>query len=425
MSTTTGLFSVLAILIMLSWQLAVADSHVEITLASDFEIQVLQYPADHKRLLIWVPSQYGIRTGNKQFASSVQGRGIDCWLVDLHESYMALTGRRAYGQFKPQHIKELIDHAVQQEWQDIFIGGDSRGAALAMQAARQWQLENPGQSVLRGLLFYHPHLIDGYTEIGERAAFLPIARATNLPTYIFQPQYSTKFLRSPELMEQLGQGGAQVFLHPLEGVQGGFHLRAEDNLSQREREERHRVGQRVEAALNLLVQLPTPTEAAAANLTESEASPAGRAYVGLVPLEIDETLPIRLYDERDQLFDLDDHKGEVILVNFWATWCRPCVKEIASLMRLIDLFKDRSFRVVTINIGESKAHVQAFLEKRGIRPNFDVLFDADGKATRDWKIYAYPSNYLLDKQHKVRYGYRGALEWDSPETVEIVQSLLD
>ena len=113
------------------------------------------------------------------------------------------------------------------------------------------------------------------------------------------------------------------------------------------------------------------------------------------------------------------------MVNFWATWCGPCVKEIASLLRLIERLKDQPFRVVPVNIGESKARVEAFLKKRKVTPNFKVLFDPDGKVARQWKIYAYPSNYLLNKQHKVRYGYRGALEWDEPHIIETIQELLD
>ena len=103
-----------------------------IGLTSGFELQVQRFAADGRDLLIWVPSEYGIREGNTPFARTIQQAGIDYWLVDLHESYMATTGRDAYAAFEPAHVKELIDHAVQQGWQRIFLGGESRGAALAM-----------------------------------------------------------------------------------------------------------------------------------------------------------------------------------------------------------------------------------------------------------------------------------------------------
>ena len=113
-----------------------------------------------------------------------------------------------------------------------------------------------------------------------------------------------------------------------------------------------------------------------------------------------------------------------MLVNFWASWCGPCVKEIASLMRLVERFKNQAFRVLAVNIGESKEHVRDFFASRDIAPNFQVLYDPDGKAAKTWKVYAVPSTYLVDKQQTTRYGYRGSLKWDKPSVVEIVQGLL-
>lgn len=407
-------------------KIILAETYTEINLASDFDMQVLQFPAHSKNLLIWVPSKYGIREGNTPFAKTIQNQGIDYWLIDLHESYLALTGRHAYALFKPQHLKELIDHAVQHGWQSIVLGGESRGAALALQAARQWQIENPGDTTLKGLLFYHPYLIDGYTPIGEQATFLPIARATNLPVYIFQPQLNTKYLHSQGMIEQLQMGGAPVYFHPLHGVRGGFHVRNVDRLNPRETAERKLLGQRIRSAVNLLARLPTPDKAAVQLSATAPKNPTDVASTAtLVPIDRNESLPLRLNDDRDQIVDLEDHGGEVVLVNFWATWCAPCVKEIASLMRLIEHFKDRPFRVLAVNISESKAHVTAFFDRLGITPNFRVLFDLDGEAAKTWRVYAVPSTYLLNKQQQIRYGYRGALKWDKPSVVEIVQDLLE
>jgi thiol-disulfide isomerase/thioredoxin len=402
-----------------------AGEQKEINLASGFDMQVRQFRASGENLLIWLPSKYGIRPGNTRFARRVQDENIDYWLVDLHESYMALTGRHAYAQFEPGHVKELIDHAVQQGWKNIVLGGESRGAALAMQAARQWQIENPGKTAIKGLLFYHPYLIDRYTRIGEHASFAPVARATNLPVYIFQPQLNTKYLNSQQLIEQLQMGGAAVYFHPLPGVRGGFHLRPVARLNPQETTEHGLIGERIRQAVKLLVRLPTPDKAVTQPDSPvpkrgSDAASRGR----LVPIDRDESLPLRLYDDRGRIVDLKDLETEVVLVNFWATWCTPCVKEIASLMRLIEHFDDKPFRVLAVNISESKEHVGAFFTRLGITPNFQVLFDPDGGSARAWRVYAVPSTYLLDKQQKIRFGYRGALKWDKPSVIRTVQDLL-
>ena len=94
-------------------------------------------------------------------------------------------------------------------------------------------------------------------------------------------------------------------------------------------------------------------------------------------------------------------------------------------MRLVESFDGTPFRVLAVNVGETRAHVEAFFDRVEIRPNFDVLFDPDGETAKTWKVYAVPSTYLVDKEQNIRYGYRGALRWDKSSVVEIVQGLLD
>lgn len=408
--------------------IAMAGQTARIGLVSGFELQLQQFPAHGRDLLIWVPSEYGIRDGNLPFAETVQHEGIDYWLVDLHESYMAPTGRHAYADFEPAHVKELIDHAVGQGWQRIFLGGESRGAALAMQAARLWQIGNPGDTALMGMLFYHPNLIEGYTAIGEPARFRPIARETNLPVYIFQPQFNTKYLHSRELAEQLQIGGSPVYLHFLQGVRGGFHVRDSDRLNPRETDERSRLGERIRHAMDLVAGSPAPLRAAAQAVKTAPApGDSGNSEGGGSLAKVAHAIPatLRLRDDDGRTVDLQDLDGEVVLVNFWATWCGPCVKEIASLMRLVEHFDGRPFRVLAVNISEDRAHVADFFDTRDIEPNFQVLYDPDGNTAKRWRVYAVPSTYLLDGQGRVRYGYRGALQWDKASVIETVNSLLE
>jgi thiol-disulfide isomerase/thioredoxin len=120
-------------------------------------------------------------------------------------------------------------------------------------------------------------------------------------------------------------------------------------------------------------------------------------------------------------FDLSDYRGQVVLVNFWATWCGPCVEEMPSLSRLAEKMKGQPFKVVGVNIGESAQAINEFLRK--IPANFEILLDRNGQAVRDWKVYAYPSNYVVDKQGVIRYAYRGALQWDSAAIIQTIKTL--
>ena len=79
--------------------------------------------------------------------------------------------------------------------------------------------------------------------------------------------------------------------------------------------------------------------------------------------------------------------------------------------------------MLAVNIGEQPEAIRRFMQR--IPVNFDILLDPESRAVRDWKVYAYPSNYLVDRSGRIRYGYRGALAWDAPEIVETIESLLE
>jgi len=132
--------------------------------------------------------------------------------------------------------------------------------------------------------------------------------------------------------------------------------------------------------------------------------------------------PLRLTDFDGRPFKLEDHAGRVVLVNFWASWCRPCVTEIPSLHRLDAAMADNDFKIVTVNVGEDRERVAEFLQQ--VPVELPVLMDYDASTSKDWMIYVYPSSYLVDHQGKIRYAYLGALEWDSIENLKIVRSLL-
>ncbi|TNF99126.1 MAG: TlpA family protein disulfide reductase [Gammaproteobacteria bacterium] len=133
--------------------------------------------------------------------------------------------------------------------------------------------------------------------------------------------------------------------------------------------------------------------------------------------------PLKLSDLTGQMHDLLNYSDKVVLINFWATWCPPCVKELPSLQRLQSHYQGQKFAVLTVDVGEDKATIDQFLNS--IDPvQLTVLLDQEAKAHNDWKVYVFPTSFLIDRNGAIRYGAVGALEWDDPAVTSIIDKLL-
>jgi thiol-disulfide isomerase/thioredoxin len=411
-----GIFYVLCI------SIAYAGKSLEIELASGNTISIDAYKADGETLFLYIPSERGLGNGYVSTAQQLAFDGVDVWVADLHSSYMVPKYRSSINRFDVDDLLELITNAKEKSFKNIFFLTSGRGAQLALKIAYQWQLKNPNSRLLKGHIFHSPHLIDGKPDLGAGVAqYVNIAKVSNLPIYILLPQFGTKFLRGNEITNELKQGGSSVFVHRLTGVHGGFHMRRERDLSKPDIKARGNLADTYQNATQLMKTMRTPKILTAdkdlktnAKVTFSE--PVLQKYHGK------QQLPLKLKTLDDKVVDINDYKNQVLLINFWASWCNPCITEIPSLVRLQKKFKGQDFKIITINIGESKDRIVKFVKKVGL--SLPVLLDNDGKATKDWGVYAYPSNFLIDREGVIRYGYRGALEWDGQSIVDTIKTLL-
>lgn len=119
---------------------------------------------------------------------------------------------------------------------------------------------------------------------------------------------------------------------------------------------------------------------------------------------------------------LANYRGKVVLLNFWATWCPPCLKEMPSMERLREKMAGRPFEIVALNSAEPKSDVDAYLAR--MKLGFPILLDPDGVNTRRWKVFALPTSLLLDAEGRVRYALTGPVEWDEEAPVAVIESLL-
>jgi thiol-disulfide isomerase/thioredoxin len=130
---------------------------------------------------------------------------------------------------------------------------------------------------------------------------------------------------------------------------------------------------------------------------------------------------LALRDINGEAHDLRDYRGKLVLLNFWATWCPPCVEEIPSLGRLQKAFSKDDLVVLSVDIGESKKEVQAFLQQ--VPADFPVLLDPDGSTVEQWKVIAFPTTFVIGRDGIIKLAYFGGLEWDNPSVVSQIQEL--
>lgn len=133
-----------------------------------------------------------------------------------------------------------------------------------------------------------------------------------------------------------------------------------------------------------------------------------------------------LTDRDGQRVALEAFRGNVVLVNFWATWCPTCTMELPSLNRLAAHFAGQSLRIIGVSEdGESGgdwAAIDAYRQQHPI--DFLVLLDPDGHVADLYGTFGIPESYLLDQEGKLVRKIAGSISWDAPQVIEEIEKLL-
>jgi thiol-disulfide isomerase/thioredoxin len=106
-------------------------------------------------------------------------------------------------------------------------------------------------------------------------------------------------------------------------------------------------------------------------------------------------------------FKLSEHRGKVVLINFWATWCPPCVAEVPDLIRLQETYGPKGFTVVGVSQDESLEVAAAFAKDRGV--NYPILLQPDGLSQK-LGVQALPTSVLVDANGKLAWGMAGTMD---------------
>ena len=132
--------------------------------------------------------------------------------------------------------------------------------------------------------------------------------------------------------------------------------------------------------------------------------------------------PVDLLTPEGAPFSLKQLRGKVVLVNFWATWCEPCITEMPALQRLRNELASSGFEVLAVNYQEGPARINSFIEK--MKLTLPVVRDTDGSVARSWGARVFPASYLVDRDGNIRHSIGGGADWTSPRLVSTIRTLL-
>jgi len=130
--------------------------------------------------------------------------------------------------------------------------------------------------------------------------------------------------------------------------------------------------------------------------------------------------PIQLTDQAGKVFSLAALKGQVVLVDFWASWCGPCRKSLPELGGLQDRFASQGVKVVGISLDEDTDAFTAFLERVPLR--FTILHDSTGRSGEAFSVVAMPTTFLIDRQGRIAARFEGGTHLE--EEAKAVTALL-
>jgi peroxiredoxin len=414
MKTLVGLL--LALLLLPVTLLAAEQRNL---LVGDLDIPTTVYPSAGDKLLLWLPAEFGNSPRQVPVAQALAAAGTTVWMPNLHEALFIPPGRYSLVGLDTGILRSLIQQAAD-TGKTVYLMAPGRAAALALIAIREWQADPARRGTLMGAILMHPKLFVRTPQGGEEPEFLPVAGATNIPVYLFQPSNAANYWRLAKFRDVLQRGGAPVFIHRLMGVSDGFHRRPDTRPGEDEMTARL-PGLLLQAMKLLDAYGPAPQQPA--KLASEAAGPEAVERKELLrPLDTPIPAPaLALTDLDGTRHDLAGLGDKAVLINFWATWCPPCVKELPALSRLNRRMQGLPFQVLTVDVGQQPEQVRSFLADKPI--NFPVLLDPEGDTFRAWQAYAFPTTMILDRRHRIRYAVFGALEWDSDEVVETLQQL--
>ncbi len=403
-----------------------SSTHIELDI-NEFEIAITVFPgADkNKDLILWLPSEHGLPDSIFDIADSIskQNPNTEVWVVDLLSSLFLPSQASSINKIPTDILYQLVKKVHLKTGKKIFIVSSGRGALLAMRASYFWLQDSLSSIQLGGLILLYPNLYTATPEPGSAAEYYPVTHAVNIPIFILQPENSPWRWQLASLQQHLINANAKPYISLLPDIRDRFFFRPDatepEQIATQQlasniqrsilylKSEQHQ-NYRIPAALASDTKKISTKQAASLKIYKKEPVPP----------------PLVLRSLNGTSKSLNEYRGKVVIVNFWASWCPPCVHEMPSMEKLYQHYAASDFTILAVNMAEPISTITDFVTNQ-VQVSFPILLDSDGKALKGWQVYAFPSSYVIDKQGKIRYALFGSILWDTPEVIETIDKLLN
>lgn len=144
-------------------------------------------------------------------------------------------------------------------------------------------------------------------------------------------------------------------------------------------------------------------------------------YSGTRPPRIGTAAPDFTVQDSEHAVSLSQLKGKVVVLNFWATWCPPCIEEMPSLVRMQQRMQPKGVTVLAVSVDVDDSKYRRFLKDHNV--NLLSVRDPDQKSNALYGTFKFPETYIIDRNGVMRRKFIGPVDWATPEVVDFLSKL--
>ena len=382
-------------------------------LVGNEEITAEVFGAGNATRVLWIAPSYGIHARHQQIAQLLGSSGLEVWQVDLPDSLFMPRSATSMRKISPNIVAGLIQH-LGKDNKKVLLISSSYGAIPALRGVQHWQSTQPSQHTVIGIVLFSPYLYTQVPPVGQSPSFISVN--TSVPIYIFQDEKNGNRWHFPDMLAHL-QKSTTAYSEIMKGTTSLFYEKdtAIATLNMLEA-----ITDKIKQRIPLLKKHPYELAAPSVDLgkplnlgLDAQLEP----YRGNT-----KPLPFSLKDITGKTYTRNDFAGKVTIINFWASWCPPCVEEIPSLNRLRKKMQDKKFELISINYAQTAPQIKDFMQKVAV--DFPVLIDPEGQTAGKWNVVAFPSTFVIGPDGNIHYGVNAAIHWDTVDVINQLQKLL-